>query len=103
MLKKLSNIYEYDAFIKHNSKAIVLFGLSNSNITLRVEMLLNEYITKHPEWVTSFIDYDENKILAISNSIRKLPTIDIFIDGAFRKRISMVNNYDELETTINSI
>lgn len=103
MLKKLSNVYEHDAFIKHNQKAIVMFGLYNSNLTLHVELLLTEYISKHPDWVAAFIDYDDNKILAITSSIRKLPTVDIYINGTFQKRLTLVKNYDELETTINSI
>jgi thioredoxin-like negative regulator of GroEL len=72
---------EYNDIIQKSKDIIVVFAL-NDKLKLRVLNMLKERRFL-------LLDYDENKNLAISLNIRKLPTVFVYKNGELVKILNL--------------
>jgi hypothetical protein len=72
---------EYDEIIQKSKDIIVVFAI-NDNLKIRVMNMIKE----RP---FLFVNYDDNKELAISMNIRKLPTVFVYKNGEIIKILTL--------------
>jgi len=94
MISKTSITKEnYEQFLTSNGVKILLFGLK-TNTTVKLESIIKSI--SEIEFEFGFCDYEKNKNIASSFTIRKLPAAFIYVDGSMMGMVTLPTTKEDI-------